>query len=386
MALEEIVSMKSSITRVEDRLAELIKTVNSLTLNQQQSVISNGQMPPGMACKIAFDHQGLVIKGERLVSGDIPQVSISKIINLQKTLDEKLTSGDLKGIEDSIKRLGKKKRIVPGTGVKINYDEDGTINSASDTLLISDIPQLPVTHVTGLKEKIVELELNINSSKVFESAVVGSTNPGTYTKITCDKDGRIVRGEKLSVNDIPVEIVNRINLVESRASELASQQTVNSLSTDLKGKVTGNKSIQSGIYTKVHVDNKGLVTAGDKISVDDLPVIRTKDILNLDTTLRKKADQSDLVELHNLVASMTNVDQSVNIERLKTQMGGKADAAEVKGITHRLNSVDVKLDKIINGEFTEQLSREINDLKVIVSNLSGMVTNLEQRIRTSEKK
>lgn len=62
--------------------------------------------------------------------------------------------------------------------------------------------------------------------------------------------------------------------------------------TALDGKVTANANITAGVYGKVSVDKKGLVTGGYDLEVGDIPNLAISKITGLQTALNGKTTES----------------------------------------------------------------------------------------------
>jgi hypothetical protein len=183
--------------------------------------------------------------------------------------------------------------------------------------------------LTSLPSGSVVLNIGGSSDILVETNSISLSNTGiagTYNKITTDEKGRVVSGSNLSASDIisilnytPWHIGNDGENSGLDADLLDGQQ--GSYYLDLSNS-TGILSADSlpvqsapGLYTKVQVNNKGIVINGQDINYGDIvnalgyrPVSATGDIIygpltiNGNTTL----DGNDLVVKDNLPLLGTN--------------------------------------------------------------------------------
>lgn len=379
---ENIIVLENKVSSLEQKLDDAIKIINGLKIDNQRKLDSNIQIPPGIACKVAYDKNGLIIKGDKLLASDIPPLQIDAIDGLRKILDLKANAADIKKVSsDSSESTGTKRDII-GTGTKINYNSDGIIISTSD-LSEDDIPNLPISHIINLKEEMDLIKASI--TPVVEVKEIMPITPGTFTKITYDSNGRVVSGTKLSIDDIPIDIINKINIVEGKIPSLASQTSIDSINKILRSKLDGNQSTTPGTFTKLTIDSKGLVIRGDKLTVKDLPELNISDIVDLAGTLRNKANQSDLIEMNNNISSVvSSINRLGDVSNIRSALQLKADNKELKELNSKVNSlqnlVDALSSKIPNELIMEQLQQIQNEL----SSISGRILVLENKIGISD--
>ena len=389
MNTELILELRDKIENLSISVETMKKSINSLKINDQRRVDANNPIPPGIACKVAFDKNGLIIAGIGLELSDIPQLEIDKINNLKQYLDNKASTKDLEkfkvDITNMINPTIKTFNEIAGTGIKVNYNSDGRIISSSE-LLISDIPVLPITKIEGLIDIINDLKSkSISEDNTIEEIPSIKVSPGTYTKVNVDKYGRVTNGDKIGINDIPIEIINRLNSIESRMVNFASQNSIDIINKDLVNKITSNKSITPGTYTKVKVDSKGLITSGEKLTIRDLPELSISDINGLDKIIRNKADSLDLINLTDTVSSMVNsISKIGEIDGIKNELNDKASEIDVKNIKSKINTIQNSLDNLINkipGDMImEQLSQIMNEVSV----LSGRISVIENYLNIKD--
>ena len=150
------------------------------------------------------------------------------------------------------------------------------------------------------------------------------------------------------MDDIPRSLISKINLIESRIPSLASQEVVNTALSRLNKKLDANVPIYGGTFTKVHVDENGLVTQGDRITVEDIGTITINNIADLPSILKNKANQSDMIQVLNTVNQLASSDQSSEIVRLKNMVESKANDYTVKSIQAQVGNLTASIDNLLN--------------------------------------
>lgn len=380
---EIITDMQNRITIVEQTISDALKSIKSIEIDHQGMLKSNVKIPPGIASKIAYDANGLILKGDKLLSSDIPIIQIDGVDGLRKILEGKLSKSDV----DKVQRSGsnsslKKGDKIAATGTKINYDENGLIISSAD-LGVDDIPIIPISHIANLQEELEIIKANTNH--VVSDEDIPTINPGTFEKVTVGADGRVISGSNLSIDDIPMELITKINVLESQIPSLASQVTVDSLVHKLTDTLISNASITSGTYTKVTVDSNGLVIKGDKLTVKDLPKLSITDIDDLTKSLRDKANQSDLVILNDSVSSIVNsLDKIGDLTAIKNSLKTKAEDSEVKEISAKINNMQTVMDTLAEKIPNELIMEQLKQIQLELSTVAGRITVLETKIGLSD--
>ena len=370
---QEIIDIKKQISVLGNSVQDLGKIISALKIDRQLVLSANSPIAPGAACRVSYDSRGLILKGEELRIEDIPDLPIQKITGLEKIIANEVRSRDTNSQQPVVVRT----KIKPGTGTKINYDEDGFVVSSAD-LMESDIPVLSISKIVGLDDKLEFMKSQIeNISK--EEMVEKTITPGTFPKITFGPDGRVISGAKLTMDDIPMDLITRMTTLENRIPLLAAQQTVEALARDVNGKVNSNGGIAPGVYTKVSVDEQGLVLSGESLTIRDLPEIQMKDVTGLERTLRGKAEQSDLVELINTVSSMTTNNGSAEINWIKNQLATKASDEAVREAANRVDTIQRLMDTLVQKLPSDLIVDQLNQIQKDISSLSGRVSALEQQ-------
>lgn len=331
--------LNGKVNQLEKDVRELIASLSGLRIDIQMAVQRKERIRPGTGCKIYYDSNGLIMKSEDLEAGDIPLLPIEKIDGLLERLQKKSS--------ESKEKHEELKKIKAGSGIKINYDEYGRVTSSSESLLPVDIPELTMNKITGLEDaiKTIREELNGILNQRKEKYRIA---PGTAVKVSYGEDGRIISGSELTMDDIPRSLISKINLIESRIPSLASQEVVNTALSRLNKKLDANVPIYGGTFTKVHVDENGLVTQGDRITVEDIGTITINNIADLPSILKNKANQSDMIQVLNTVNQLASSDQSSEIVRLKNMVESKANDYTVKSIQAQVGNLTASIDNLLN--------------------------------------
>ena len=331
--------LNGKVNQLEKDVRELIASLSGLRIDIQMAVQRKERIRPGTGCKIYYDSNGLIMKSEDLEAGDIPLLPIEKIDGLLERLQKKSS--------ESKEKHEELKKIKAGSGIKINYDEYGRVTSSSESLLPTDIPELTMNKITGLEDaiKTIREELNGILNQRKEKYRIA---PGTAVKVSYGEDGRIISGSELTMDDIPRSLISKINLIESRIPSLASQEVVNTALSRLNKKLDANVPIYGGTFTKVHVDENGLVTQGDRITVEDIGTITINNIADLPSILKNKANQSDMIQVLNTVNQLASSDQSSEIVRLKNIVESKANDYTVKSIQAQVGNLTASIDNLLN--------------------------------------
>lgn len=384
---EIIINLQNQVNSLEELVLGIEKTVKGMKIDVQNKLTANVDIVPGIATKFAYDKSGLIIHAEKLVASDIPELDIDNIKGLRKILGEKVSRSDLREITDIGNVLKEKAGVIVGSGCKINYDANGKVVSSSD-LTKEDLPTLTVSDIDGLIEELELIKANISSDNKPVLTQHEKTIAGTFVKVTTDEYGHIVSGvKKLTENDLPIEIINRINKIESSYAEFASKKVLTTLSSTVAKKLNANEPITSGTYTKVRVDANGLITAGDKLSIKDLPQLGINNIEGLDVALRSKATQEDIITLNETVNSMlSHLNKIGNLTKLISELELKAPKADIKEINIRLEGLQKIIDEIITGVPVELLTSQINSIESTISTLEGRIVTLENLMLNNSKK
>ena len=363
------------VDKLEENFGNISTLISRLGIDTQMYIKANDPVPPGIACKVAFDQHGLIRKGYSLDVEDIPDLPIEKILNLKETLDRSSEPVTKREVPSRPAKKG-----IAGTGTKVNYDEDGRIVSASE-LVPSDIPDLPIEKISGLIDRlsvINHLSESLNNPSEFR------VTPGIGIKITYDSSGRVLRSDRLTLEDIPQELISRLNILESNMLGYAPKSTLDSLKSSMSKKLDANEYMTPGTYMKVKVDYKGLVTGYEEVTKKDLPPVMMSDIEGLEKALRSKADQSSFIALHETIASLSSLPGKVaELPSIRVELNQKANQNEVSELKNQISSIDSLLHTVMDKIPNDTIIEFLNSLQQGITDISGRVAVLEKKF--SEK-
>lgn len=385
MNTELLANMKKEIEDITIEISNINKSINALKINDQRRLDANAAIPPGIACKVAFDKNGLIIKGIGLEVSDIPKLDIENINNLKISLDSKASIKDFETFKSEVSEMIKPTvdsiSQICGTGIKVNYGSDGRIISSAD-LLPSDIPNLSIDKIDGLSDIISRMNNHFltdhNDTKDISNTII---NAGTYTKITVDKYGKITYGTMLDINDIPSVLLSRINIIESNMIGLASQKSVDSIIREVNKKLNANKSIIPGTYVKVKVDSNGLVVSGEKLTERDLPELSVNSIKGLEKLIISKADRADLDNLNDTVSNLMNSLNNIgDIAAIKSGLKSKADDKDLKILASDIKKIKTTIDTVVDTIPSDMILTQLNQMEHEISSLNGRINGIEQKM------
>lgn len=376
---ETITKIQQKLDSLSEKYSDVLRDVRALSINEQMYLKSNNPIAPGIACKVAFDTHGLIVKADVLQQADIPNIQMDKVIGLRAAINDKMSKIDIDKLKEELMNQKLKKGSISGTATKVNFDEHGLIVSTSD-LSVDDIPDIPVSKVVGLSD-LLSQRRNAEDNKTIDHYTHPSISPNTSTKVSFDEHGHILKGESLSLNDLPGELLSRMNVIESRVPSLASQQTVDSIGKALINKVDANPTITAGTFTKVRVDSKGLVTSGETLTLRDLPPINIDDIPGLKSALNQKADHDMMLNINNTVNQFSSVINQVSeLVGMSNILKMKADSSDVKTIGNRLQSLQALVDKLVGSLPADTIMLQLNEIQTELSNLGGRISVIEQKL------
>lgn len=384
---EKIIELQNKVTNLEESISDISKVINVLKIDSQLFLKRNVDIPPGIATKIAYDKNGLVIDGNKLKASDIPEITIDGVKDLRRILDEKVTKYDLsKSLESNLSLYNNAPGDIVNTGCKINYDANGRIVSSAN-LAIDDLPDISITDILDLSDELdlIKSQL-ISPSTVIEEKTV-KIEPGTFSKISFDENGHVIAGNKLSMDDIPVDITIRLNEIENKLPNFASQKTVAAMNNSISKKLDANEySIKSGTFLKVTVDSKGLVINGDsELTKKDLPELSIDDIIGLEFKLRSKADQDTLIDLTETVSMLvSNMDKIGNVLALESKIESKAEDRDLKEIQIRMKSIQTLMDTLSNKIPNDVIMEQLQNIQNELSSLSGRISTIERKMNMND--
>ena len=373
---EKIISIENRLSSLESKYDSINNIITGCKIDYQLFIKRKHKLAPGYATKVSFNQDGLIVGSDILSPSDIPLLDINKINGLKEILESKISTKELNNI-----KLNKEDilchDIAIKTGIRINYDKYGLIVSSSE-LTINDIPELPLSHIKGLTENLEQLRNSIPSTDIF---VHNITAAGSYAKVTIDNTGHVVYGSNLSMQDIPMELITKLNVIESILPTLASQKVVNDLIKSNSNKIDNAGKINPGIYTKVMVNSNGIVTNGEKLTINDIPELNIDNIKDLKILLNKKVDRSEIIDLQTSINTISTTFTNIgDINKLKKDIKNKADITEVKNIKSDITSLKNSISIIQNNMPSELISDQLKEILNEISKLSSRVQSIEDKL------
>lgn len=377
--MKVIADLQNTIKGLTEELVEIKQSVNSLKLNEQRHLIANALIPPGIACKVAYDANGLILKGVPLVASDIPEIDIDTIKGLRKLLDEKISESELERINTQLNNsITKRSDTVFDTGCKVNIDSNGFVISVSD-LTEEDIPMIGIERVKGLAEVLKIIQSSTGVTSIIEDTF--KVEPGTGCKINYDNKGRVLSSSPLDINDIPMDLITKINEIEGRIPNLALKASVDSLNQLMMSKVDKNDNIIPGVFTKVHVDSKGLVTRGDQLTKEDLPSLSISDIDDLEKELRDKVSHSEIVSINETIANLSSIFGKIgDINGFNNLLNSKADNQEVKELKNSVKGIETLVNAFIEKVPSDTIGDTLQSIQQELSTISGRISIIEIKL------
>ena len=380
---ELLYQMKDSIDELNKAVSSLTEIVHGLKINEQMYLKSNPSIPSGISTKVAYDKNGLIVGGSSLEISDIPEIPIEKVTNLRNELNHSISEDDLTRLKMELNSKLIKKGEVVNTGTKVNYDINGLVINSSD-LLPADIPVLPITKIDGLSDLLDHItsqnENNLKTPDNDDSDV--KITPGVFPKITFNEKGKVVNGENLTMNDIPVELISKINDLESKLTLFASSSLVDSLRKNINSKLDANNNDTTpGVYTKVKVDRKGLVLSGDRLTLKDLPELNIKDIIGLDEALRNIPSIDQFMNLNDTVSSIMNItDKISDVSKLQKSIENKVDNKDYRILENKVDNIQNLVDNLVDSIPNDSILTQLDYFNKEISNLTGRISTLENKI------
>lgn len=366
-------TLEKQLVAMTNDIADLKSAIASLKIDHHMMIRSNPKIQPGVASKVAYDSNGLVLKGSQLEQSDVPSLQINKIIGLQQALDDKMSSKDVREmIKSNINKQKTSKAIA--TGIKINYDENGQVVSSSG-LIQDDIPNLSLDKIIGLKERLDLLD-------TYHQNVSSNDNSPSTISAHNDDTRSTQNIRELSMNQIPHELISKLNLIENKIPDLVSQRTFNATVKTLDGKLNANTTpVATGTYTKVKVDENGLVTEGSSLTINDLPELSINDISSLRETLAKKIDDRQFIELSNTVSTLvSSMNRIGEVTGIRSVIESKASDADIKELAIKVTKIERLFSEIIAKIPSELILTQVDLLSKELSNISGRLSVIENKL------
>ena len=153
--------------------------------------------------------------------------------------------------------------------------------------------------------------------------------PGAYPKITYDKNGLVIGGAPLDMQDMPSGL-------------------------DTKFVAKGN--VKEGTFTKITISKDGIVTKGEQIAESDVPALSQSKITGLQAALGDKAQKLSVVSKENVSSLVPLVEGKVNVIRVNEaatlQPPVVSDVSELKQMLVQLDNsrgFQVEFSSVVGG-------------------------------------
>lgn len=378
--------LMTTVSSLENKVNQLTKELNKLMIDKQQFVPLGKTITPGISPKVAYDSNGMILQGMKLDVSDIPQLPITQIIGLKSQLDSIADTADVKKITNDLKKLivSRSSESV-SSATKVNYDANGFVVSGSQ-LTSDDIPTLPISKIDGLSDIISiinSLSESSNNSRTSSNTTDNITKSGTFTKVSVDSSGRVTNGDRLTINDLPIDLINRINQLESKIIDTTPIELFNRMNTAITKKIDSNTDITPGTYSKLTVDSKGLVVSGDKLTIDDLPNLTMDCIEGLKGELNKTAKYTDIIDLNNSMSQIISSIQSIgDVNQLKTSLHLKADADQVVRLEKEFTQFKKNIAAVEENLPSELILTQLENIASRIDTIEGRLSVVESKINS----
>ena len=110
----------------------------------------------GSFTKVTIDQHGRVLSGNKLDIDDIPNILISKINHMESSMANLASQKSVDGVSKSLSnKLDSNPNITSGTYTKLKVDSKGLVVKG-DQLTIRDLPELNISNIVGLDKSLKE--------------------------------------------------------------------------------------------------------------------------------------------------------------------------------------------------------------------------------------
>lgn len=310
----EIASIKKIIEEMNARFEIIEQRITKVELAQNDFIKKTKEIKKGIATKVAFDSSGLITNSLSLEAKDIPEISIDKIKNLTdslETLDRLITEN-----KNTISLLQKSVQILE------------TAKPVEQKTTLNDIPELPISKISGLKEKLELIE-----------------KPRMHSDLPKEK-------QKILESDIPAIIKNRITNLEETMLTKGTIDSVDKLRKEI------NLLKESINQVEEQIKNKEKST----IKTSEIPELPISKINNLKIELSKKADHSEVSSFHSLI-DLANRSTATQFKHLREELNFKIDYATFSIIENRILHLEELIGNLLNQYPIDKIMDEINILK-----------------------
>ena len=299
LPMEKITNLKKSLDEKADKssLDEINEKIDNV--RKKGAVKYTGSV-------VNVDENGLVVSVEDLLPANVPELPISKITDLQKTLDD-LSHPD---IPEQIPHPD----IAPGVGCKVSYDRHGHITN-SYPLTPEDIPSIIMDSINAITEEIASIRKEIADSavtteeKIFakvDKPINKLTTGKYYTKFKVSEDGLVEDPTTLSPEDIPELPKSKITGLESTLAGLATINQMVELNNDIG-------QIASDLNNNL---NEATAAINKKADTEELAKLRadlnvTNDLV--DNIARSMPSDQLPIEVANLAEALSTLEGRVSV-------------------------------------------------------------------------
>ena len=352
--------IENRINAIEGKLDDILKFIAAFKIDRQLMIQRNEKIKSGVACKVAYNSDGLIVGVQPLSSADIPEIPMTKITGLEDTVGAFATTAQLDLVNKRIDSLITHTKVSK-TGTKVNVDSKGFVTDVSD-LLEDDIPFLSIEKIKGLRETLDELKMAISTKPESPD---GITKAGIGCKVEYDNMGRVIASHQLQEEDIPHTIFTRLNELESALSSKASAEDVTNLTEELTKKAD-KITTTPGVYHKVQVNSNGQVVSGEEISLNDLPDIPIEKVSTLKETLVDTVPHDEFVDAMNNLSSLESKMRSI-----ATPEPVRNTKDDISPLSAKLDEIQSKVDRLASAnpvkDELEQIRSDIAELGARIS-------------------
>ena len=374
MNIDQLTKLTDRIDRIEETIKNINQTINGYNIDKQYFVKSNN-INPGVGTKVAYDSNGLVKSSEPLSQQDIPNLDMDKISGLKDAIDNKVSSADVKGIKNQLDMIYHHTDSVK-TGTKVNVDSHGFVNDVSD-LTPEDIPELSIDKISGLNDKLNQIEASIGNSNNMDSYSIAA---GSGVKIQYNEKGQVIGSESLTIDDIPNELISQINRVEGEVSKRAYSDNVSKLARAVSEKIPYNDPIEPGMYSKVNVDKNGLVVKGDKLNKSDLPELGINDISGLNESLSDKATANQVVELNEELQQVRSMVENTNV----SSNNDSKYLDRIHRLELKVSHIEDQVNNVLQNIPGDMILKQLDSIVYQLNTISGRVSVIEKKLNIDQ--
>lgn len=295
---EEILALKTTMDLLKKDISSIKKDIAKLKIDSENSVRSS-QIKSGTGTKISYNKFGLVESSSSLEAKDIPEIPISKVMNLEEIIEN--LNDSIKKTEKAIAVIDAKKAVAPKSSKK-------------SPITIQEIPDLPISKIKKLSEKLELLE----------------------------KPKPEPKKEKIKIleEDIPQIIKNRIQNLEETVHTKADKDSVSKVKSSIETIKISTDEISNEISKLKSIKPE------TKISSEAMPSITVEKVNGLDKILNRKADSADIISIHQLL-DLTNKNTSSAVKMIQAQMENKVSQEQFSYLKNTMDRIEILLAKVL---------------------------------------